>query len=35
MAEKKADEENIACVYYDISGEEVKDCDPAKVTSQT
>jgi hypothetical protein len=35
MAEKKADEKNIACVYYDKLGEETHECDPASVKSQT
>ncbi|MBR6907649.1 hypothetical protein IKN40_04010 [bacterium] len=35
MAEKKADEKNIACVYYDKLGEEVHECDPAEVKNST
>jgi hypothetical protein len=33
MAEKKTDEKNIACVYYDKLGEETHECDPASVNS--
>ena len=35
MAEKKADEKNIACVYYDKLGEETHECDPAEVKNPT
>ena len=35
VAEKKADEKNIACVYYDKLGEETHECDPAEVKNPT